>query len=98
MGVGVHAFVQYPYDFNTLGSRLPKENNVAALGKLPVALSNRIDPCSHLRILGETGISLEQLSYIEVTLWPPPPFQGMNGNLPHIRVSRDRKPESSQPG
>jgi hypothetical protein len=94
MGASVHAFVQYPNDFDTLACRLSKKYYVATLRKLSIAFSNRVNSRGYLRARREATKGPEQLANVGVTLWLPPVLQRVRSNLSHVSVRCGGKFES----
>jgi hypothetical protein len=97
VSASVHAFVQYPNDFDAIDFRLSEEYHMATLRKLSIAFSNSVNSRGYLWSLRKATKGSEQLANVGVTLCLPPMLQRVRSNLPHVSVSCRGKSESSHP-
>jgi hypothetical protein len=94
LSVSIHAFVQDTDDFDAMGIRASKENDVTALGELSVAFSNVVGVARDLWGFGESVEGVKQLADVGVTLWLAPLSQCVFRDLFQVRICHDGKSES----
>lgn len=95
MRLGIHSFVQYPDDLDTMGIGCSKENYVTALRKLPVPVSNGVSANRNFGGISQTSEGIEQFRNVGITLGFPPLLQWLLGKFPQVSVSCGRKLEST---